>query len=116
MREGYNPARPNEEYYHKKESQIMDLLPIPELGLLASAGFDGKICLWRMDTLQPKPPLIGHSKAVYSLDWYKGQNLILSAGLDHDVFVWNPLVNRKIFLLKGHNHSLVGVKWMPGTN
>lgn len=72
MREGYNPARPNEEYYHKKESQIMDLLPIPELGLLASAGFDGKICLWRMDTLQPKPPLIGHSKAVYSLDWYKG--------------------------------------------
>jgi len=49
----------------------MDLLPIPELGLLASAGFDGKICLWRMDTLQPKPPLIGHSKAVYSLDWYK---------------------------------------------
>jgi len=53
MREGYNPARPNEEYYHnsKKNGEIMDLLPIPELGLLASAGFDKKICLWRMDSL-----------------------------------------------------------------
>lgn len=38
----------------------MDLLPIPELNLLASAGFDAKICLWRMDSLQPKQPLLGH--------------------------------------------------------
>jgi hypothetical protein len=32
------------------------------------------------------------------------------------VLIWNPIVHRKIFMLKGHNHSLVGVKWMPGTN
>jgi hypothetical protein len=51
MREGYTPAKKDEEYYHKKDNEIMDLLPIPELGLLASAGFDKKICLWRMDTL-----------------------------------------------------------------
>ncbi len=69
-----------------------------------------------MDTLQPKPPLIGHERGVYSLDWYKDNHLILSAGLDHDVMIWNPHVNKKIFALKGHNHSLVGVKWMPGTN
>jgi WD40 repeat protein len=53
---------------------------------------------------------------VLSLDWYADNNLILSAGLDHDVFIWNPHVQKKIFLLKGHNHSLVGVKWMTGTN
>lgn len=118
MREGYNPARPNEDWYHKKnkDGKIMDLLPIPELGLLASAGLDKKICLWRMDSLQPKPPLLGHNKGVYSLDWYAENHLILSAGFDHDVFIWNPHVNKRIFLLKGHNHSLVGVKWMPGTN
>ena len=51
MREVYNPARPNEEFYHKKSGYIMDLLPISELGLLASAGADKKICLWRMDSL-----------------------------------------------------------------
>jgi WD40 repeat protein len=50
------------------------------------------------------------------LDWYAENSLILSAGNDHDVFIWNARVNKKIFLLKGHNHSLVGVKWMPGTN
>ena len=53
MREGYNPTRPNEDWYHKKDAtgKIMDLLPIPELNLLASAGLDKKICLWRMDSL-----------------------------------------------------------------
>ena len=116
MREGYNPARPNEEFYHKKSGYIMDLLPIAELGLLASAGADKKICLWRMDSLQPSTPLLGPNKGVYSLDWYPEGRMILSAGLDHDVFIWTPHVNKKIFNLTGHNHSLVGVKWMPGTN
>jgi WD40 repeat protein len=53
---------------------------------------------------------------VYSLDWCADSSLILSAGLDHDVFIWNPHVQKRIFVLKGHNHSLVGVKWMPGTH
>lgn len=94
----------------------MDLLPIPDLKLLASAGLDGKICLWRMENMQPKPPLKGHAKGVFNLDWYADNNLILSAGSDHDVFIWNPHVTKWIFKLTGHNHSLVGVRWMKGTN
>jgi len=35
-------------------------LPIPELGLLASAGLDSKICLWKMDDMKPKEALIAH--------------------------------------------------------
>ena len=117
VNEGYTPGKKDMEFYHDPiEGKIMDLLPIPDLGLIASAGLEGKICLWRMDTLQPKAPLLGHSMGVLSLDWYADNHLILSAGLDHDVFIWNPHVQKKIFLLKGHNHSLVGVKWMPGTN
>lgn len=81
--------------YHTGE--IQDLLPILDLGLLASAGLDNKICLWRMDNMVPNKPLIGHTKGVYSLDWYKDNNLILSAGFDHDVFIWNPHVTRRIF-------------------
>jgi hypothetical protein len=41
--------------------------------------------------------------------------MILSAGFDHDIFAWNPCVTKSIFKLKGHNHSLAGVKWLPGT-
>lgn len=40
---------------------------------------------------------------------------LFSAGLDHECFVWNTYVNEKIFLLRGHNHPLVGVKCLPGT-
>lgn len=59
---------------------------------------------------------MGHQLGIYSLDWYDDQHLLLSAGLDHDIYIWNPYVKKKIFLLKGHNHSLVGVKWLPGSN
>lgn len=74
------------------DAEIMDLLPIEELGLLASAGRDKKICLWNMENLQPKAPLLGHTQGVYSLDWCADNSMILSAGLDHDVFIWNPHV------------------------
>ena len=40
---------------------------------------------------------------------------LLSAGLDHEAFVWNTYVKDKIFLLRGHNHPLVGVKCLPDT-
>ena len=38
---------------------------------------------------------------------------LLSAGLDHEAFVWNTYVKDKIFLLRGHNHPLIGVKCLP---
>ena len=40
---------------------------------------------------------------------------LLSAGLDHEAFVWNTYVKDKIFLLRGHNHPLVGIKCLPDT-
>ena len=40
---------------------------------------------------------------------------LLSAGLDHEAFLWNTYVKDKIFLLRGHNHPLVGVKCLPDT-
>jgi WD40 repeat protein len=60
--------------------------------------------------------LVGHQLGVYSLEWYADTNILLSAGLDHDIYIWNPYVDHKIFLLKGHNHSLVGVKHLKGTH
>lgn len=40
---------------------------------------------------------------------------LLSAGLDHEAFIWNTYVKDKIFMLRGHNHPLVGVKCLPDT-
>ena len=100
----------------KHTETIMDLLPIPDMGLIATASLDSNICLWSMDTLQGKSIHTDHQNHVYSLEWFAESRIILSAGTDHDIYIWNPTVSEKIFMLKGHNHSLVGVKWLKGTN
>jgi len=39
----------------------------------------------------------------------------VSAGMDHDIFVWNPYVNNHIFKLSDHApHTLIGVKILEG--
>ena len=38
----------------KHTDTIMDLLPIPDMGLIATASLDSNICLWNMETLQGK--------------------------------------------------------------
>lgn len=113
VREGWNPLK-KEKIMHV--GPILDLLPIPDQGILASAGLDGQICLWNLKTLEGKLDLVGHLHGVYSLDWYPDANILLSAGLDHDIFIWNPYVDKRIYVLKGHNHSLVGVKWLKDTH
>lgn len=100
----------------KHEETIMDILPIADMGIIATASLDSNICLWSMETLQGKMTLRDHQKQVHSLEWYPEHRVILSAGTEHDIYGWNPTVNEKIFNLKGHNHSLVGVKWLKGTN
>jgi hypothetical protein len=46
----HNPSAETDSWYHKR-AEIADLLPIWDLGLVASAGLDSKICLWRMDNM-----------------------------------------------------------------
>lgn len=79
-----------EEVHHCAE--ILDLLVIPEHKLIASASADSNMCLWDMSTLKGKSIHTNHEKKIYSLDWVENQKLILSAGLDHDIYIWNPIV------------------------
>lgn len=52
VRDGNNQTKIDPINFHDKENgEIMDLLPIEEMQLLASAGRDKKICLWNMETL-----------------------------------------------------------------
>jgi len=55
--EGWNPLK-KEKIGH--DGAILDLLPIPDQGILVSAGMDGKICLWNLKNLEAKLDLVGH--------------------------------------------------------
>jgi len=68
-----------------------------------SAGADAIVRLWSLDAGESSPghwhvsgrvatALKGHSKGVYCLEYILAQHYVASAGFDHDVFVWNPLI------------------------
>ena len=40
----------------------MDILPIADMGIIATASLDSNICLWSMETLQGKMTLRDHQK------------------------------------------------------
>ena len=104
----------------------MDILPIIGHNRLATAHcyYDrnseqserGAICLWDLRKLKLIKTLKDHPKGVYGLEWNEEMNLLLSCGFDHDIYIWNPICDKRIFILKGHNHSLVGIKCLKGTN
>eukprot|EP01022_Parablepharisma_sp_SALTPOND_P017929 TRINITY_DN2914_c0_g1_i1.p2 TRINITY_DN2914_c0_g1~~TRINITY_DN2914_c0_g1_i1.p2 ORF type:complete len:945 (-),score=108.06 TRINITY_DN2914_c0_g1_i1:6739-9573(-) len=95
--------------------QIMDLLIIPNQNKLVSAGMDKLICFWSLDKLELKKKLEGHKKGVYTLEWAEDIASLFTGGIEHDIYIWNPYVAERIFLLKGHNHSLAKIKYLPGT-
>jgi len=115
---GWNPFLKKDSDQTGHSGPIMDILPIYEQGLLASAALDGKICLWDAQTEKNLKTLGGesnHQKGITCLEWYKPNNCLLSAGLDHDVFIFNTFVREKIFTLKGHSYPLIGVKCIEDT-
>lgn len=110
----YNPL-PKNDSDQGHRSPITAMLPIESLSVLVSADMDGKIFLWEIPQHTHRRTMQQQDKGVYSLDWHAEANCFFSAGLDHDAYVWNPYVSKYIFRLKGHIHSLVGVKSVPKT-
>jgi WD40 repeat protein len=49
---------------------ITDLLPIPDMNLIASASIDSNMALWDMQTLKGRSlHRLGHKHPIYSLEW-----------------------------------------------
>ena len=96
---------------------ITALLPMPKLQFLASAGLDSNIILW--DTIKNKKKRVysrhkgnekkGHKKGILSLAFNESLILLISAGFDHQIMVWNPYIDEPVFTLDGHNAPVVSV-------
>lgn len=89
---------------------VMDFKRIGHTPLLATAGLDSKLLLWDLHSLQISQEMKGHIKGVFSLAYAGEQRLLFSASFDRDILVWNPMVETPVFRLKGHHHTLLGIK------
>ena len=58
--------------------------------LLASASFDGTVCVWKRtdDTFECLATLEGHENEVKSVAWSPSGNLLATCGRDKSVWIW----------------------------
>lgn len=86
---------------------ITALLPLPKLQFLASASLDNNIILWDTIKLEKRREYAGyHKRGVISLEFNENLIILLSAGIDHNIFVWNPYIDSPVYCLKGHMSSI----------
>jgi WD40 repeat protein len=97
----------------RKNKAVSAMLPIPELNILVTSDLVGQILLWNIPSHTLNRKMLTLEKGIYSLDWSAKAGFLFSAGLERAAYVWNPYVNKYIYKLSGHIHSLVGVKCVP---
>ncbi|GMH91364.1 hypothetical protein TrVE_jg9264 [Triparma verrucosa] len=95
---------------------VMEMIAMQGLNNVVSASLDTTVRIWDTYTEQETNKLLGHQKGVFSLSYNPDHRFIVSAGFDHDAYIWSPFVNTLLFTLKGHTSSLVGCQCVENTN
>jgi len=61
-----------------------------QTNIFASAGFDGKVQVWDIESEEPVSTLLGHGAIVYNAIWHpKDANMLASASGDNLAKVWD---------------------------
>jgi len=101
-------------YYKKHTDEVTAIIPMPKLQFVASASLDSKIILWNTIFGQDEEKKVrrvyeNHKRGVVSLAFNEALILLLSAGIDHSIFVFNPYINTSIYQIQKHAYPLVGI-------
>ena len=80
-------------------------------GVLATAGWDGGIRLWDVDTLAEKPGMTGHAGDIGSLAFTDCGQVLASGGHDGTVRLWDVGTGKLVKRLKAHASSVHVVRW-----
>eukprot|EP00762_Andalucia_godoyi_P000195 ANDGO_02362.mRNA.1 putative WD repeat-containing protein alr2800 len=88
---------------------ITQMLPAPHLDSLITCSMDKSIKFASVETGLVSRTLVGHTKSVKAIDWNPSKKLVVSGGLERDIFIWNPFIDHPLSVLKGHKAPVVRV-------
>jgi WD40 repeat protein len=92
---------------------IMDLAHHPASDRLASAGGNGEITFWALDTLQKLGSVQAHEGRVSSIEFSPAGDLLVSAGEDGIVNVWHAGRREHVAKLVHHRGVARSVRFSP---
>ena len=86
---------------------------------IASCSDDGTVKIWsipaeglKFDLYQWKVDLHGHQRRVDYIEWHPtAENLLLSAGLDHQIILWNVERVEPIQVYRCHSDAIQSISW-----
>lgn len=103
----------------------------PSGRLLASAGDDGTIILWKLNDSEPRSStdfdsdvanketwgvhkmFRGHLEDIYDLAWSPNGSYLISGSVDNSAIIWDIDQGQMQKVLKDHKHYVQGVCWDP---
>ena len=101
------PGRENVTLIKEKRDSVSCLLLLGKLQLLAASYFNGHIILWDPLLKDFRKYYFDQETGVYSMTYDQTKNLLITAGFNHDIFIYDPYIdNASIYKLTGHNWSI----------
>ncbi len=74
---------------------------------------DRKIILWDIiKNIKRREYKNYHQKAIVTLDYNESLIVLISGGIDHVIYVWNPYIDTPVYCMKDHTSPITKIKFV----
>jgi WD40 repeat protein len=85
----------------------------PQGNLIAAAGSDRQIYLWRTDNHRIVKTLSGHKGSIYNINFSPDGRYLAAASNDRTIKIWSVADSKLVHTLSGHSDGVYGVYFSP---